>query len=297
MQKAEKQNLRDRVIKGIVLAGVSASLYAIVVNFAYVVVPREYCMSVGWSAGDALLCGISVIAAASAIWGIYLTIENAQEEFASASRLNVAPCISMIELTVKNRKFYFNEIKNRMLTEESNESEDSRSTNDNPLEISELLSEYAIFGKTIEYKTALTGEQQEKVTHADSMEARGGCYSFCPNPVAYMPLMFKNVGLGAAVNMRRGVQRVPVVDKSLYTHPRTLAVGESCFLGCYVDTSNPDVYGEYIIELSYFDVLGNEYRQCFDFAVGMEERDDGKQVPVISHSYIVESELIRKCVS
>lgn len=279
------------MITSIIAFITAAIFYAFAVFVMFDVVPDEASITVSWTAGDALVCGITAMSACAAIWGIYLTVQNSQHQFTEAYRLNVVPCITMTQLVQKNRRSYFNERMMRGLVDDEAPSRDDASASDNGYYVAEERDEYAILGEEIAFCRSLTEEQRSLVEHRDleRRDAVGGHY-YTVNPVFYLPLLFKSVGSGPAVNIRRGIQRLPLEGEKKYTEPRTLLVGEESFLGVYIDTSNEAVFGEYEIMLSFYDIIGNRYEQRFGLEIGRDgEVGDGRAY--VAHTFVVEREL------
>lgn len=288
--------MKSKVTLGIVIFAAIAVIYALLIFIMFDVVPNEASIKVSWTAGDALLCGMTVMSACAAIWGIHLTLQNSQYQFAETYRLNVVPCITMTRLVQKNQRSFFNE---RMLYDlatcvvSENGDEDAV---DSAYYVAEARDEYAILGEEIAFRRSLTEEQQSLVEHHDFEYRSGeGGHYYTVNPVRYLPLLFKSVGSGPAVNVRRGVQRLPLDGEKKYTEPRTLLVGEESFLGVYIDTSDEAVFGEYEITLSFYDIVGNQYEQKFGLSVGKDDKTDGGSA-YVSHTFVVERELVGRGV-
>ncbi|WP_290072830.1 hypothetical protein [Adlercreutzia caecimuris] len=286
--------MRRRVILGIVIFAAAAIGYASLIFIMFDVVPDEISIKVSWTAGDALLCGMTVMSACAAIWGIYLTLQNSQYQFSETYRLSVVPCVTMTQLVQKNRRSFFNERMKRDLVGDEASSYDDTNALDNSYCVAEERDEYAILGEEIIYRRSLTETQRDLVEHRDleRQDAAGGHY-YTVNPVSYLPLLFKSVGSGPAVNVRRGIQRLPLEGEKKYTEPRTLLVGEESFLGVYIDTSDEAAFGEYEITLSFYDIVGNHYEQKFGLEVGRDDEAEGGRT-YVAHTYVVERELVAR---
>lgn len=294
-EKKGRPTLRRRVVRSVGLSIAASALYALLVHFVFEVIPDDKSVVVGWSAGDALMCGVAMISACLAIWGVYLTLDNNRVQFVENSRLGVIPCISIVELVEKNKKSYFNEHRGtKTIHEGDGESMLRSSSEDASYCIVEPGQEFAILGETITYKRDLTQRQWDLAGHRDSISLVKNGFSFGPSLVKLVPIQFINIGLGAAVNFRRGIERRHNQEERRYTQPRTLKPGDACMLGIYVDMSDESVFGEYEICLSYYDVLGNEYTQTFNFSVTMEgeESPGGSMNPSISYEYLINRLLV-----
>ena len=141
----------------------------------------------------------------------------------------------------------------------------------------------------ISYQTRLSAKQ-EKLARSRNLEAKmaGGMFASVPNPVIYSPIYLKNVGKGAAVSVRVGVN--PKGSDWAGVQYWTLMPGDYFYLGLYVDTDKQAVFGEYELRVVYFDCLGCQYIQRFELKV--VSNDGGAGVPSVQMAYYGPRELL-----
>ena len=72
----------------------------------------------------------------------------------------------------------------------------------------------------------------------------------------------ENVGKGPAINTRIGFNKSSVTkNERKYIKPENLKVGDFFYINIYIQNITDSVIGEYVLEVNYFDIYGNNYSQ------------------------------------
>ena len=173
-------------------------------------------------------------------------------------RLKALPLISIIPLERFNQKY--TSLSDLFLGLSKGELPSEKGREKGEYQEIELRKEYILLGKQIEYRAWLDDEQREKVESALLRIKTGDSgYALAENPVLFHPIVLRNVGSSAAVNLRSGINRKGNAVK--LSQWKTLEPGGECYLGIYSDTSCEDVPGEYVLTIVYSDIFMRCYRQ------------------------------------
>lgn len=242
-----------------------------------------------WSAGDMLsYCG-TLVAAVVAILGVYWSLRSSRREQERQIRDEVAPFFSAVFLTQKNKRDPFIEMflgrsgqRADVDGDDKTESDQGVNCGDEGYREVDSREIYVILDGDISYKAKLDEEQAKRTQSKNlKVEMAMGVVAITPNPVIFNPIYLKNVGKGAAVSVRVGVN--PKESDWAGVQYWTLMPGDYFYLGLYVDTSKQAVFGEYELRVVYFDCLGCQYIQRFELNV--VPGDDEDAAPQVQMAY------------
>lgn len=222
-----------------------------------------------WGAGDALSFYGVMLASATTIVGVYISMEYAQRNYRLDEANRVKPYLALTH--------YKSHSKSNLLSDivASQESRDKENQNQDTHVYEEYKLErvyITITETTIEFKDKLSDAQLHRLKSGgfEWVNYVEGCRSLQEHPFVSMPFEAENVGNGAATNTmvafykkverRRGV--------SLYT----LKQGDSFYFHIFCDDANIVDGSEYEIALLYGDIIGNYYSQKYPVTFGRDAK-------------------------
>lgn len=222
-----------------------------------------------WEAGDALAFYGVMLASATTIIGVYISIEYAQRNYRIDEANRVKPYLALTHYKSHSKTNLFSNLASRQTGESVGEQVQGTS----------VYEEYrmervyiTINHTTIEYKDKLSDTQQQRLKSGgfEWINHGGGCHSLQAHTFVSMPFEVENVGNGAATNTmiafyKRGEKRNGV---SLYT----IKQGDSFYFHIFCDDANIVKGENYIIELLYGDIIGNYYSQKYPVAFNDDEK-------------------------
>lgn len=225
-----------------------------------------------WGAGDALAFYGVMLASATTIIGVYISIEYAQRNYRidEVNRVKpyfaLTPCSSQSKL---NPSALFNSGGVETNTGEKNQ-------NVFTYEEYRLKEIYIVIEQTtIAFRKRLSNAQQQRLKSGglEWCNQGGGCHTLQARTFVSMPFEAENVGNGAATNTmvafyKKGEKRKGV---SLYT----IKQGASFYFHIFCDDENIVKGNDYMIELIYGDIIGNYYSQ--KYPVAFDEDAETKQ--------------------
>jgi hypothetical protein len=224
-------------------------------------------MEATWNAGEFLQFYGMILSALLAVYGVFKTIQYTQENYRKDFVNRVLPYMALTNLEKESQ---FN-----WLT----------STHQQPIE-QNSISEYREYkldkvffilndGK-IDTFNKLNSRQNALVRNRGSLDIPdkdGRIYTVDYNLIS-IPLIIENVGNGAAVNFRVGLNRIETQEKGRrYIVPQNLKRGEKFYIHIYSENpGNTQLNcGDYILEIHYEDIYGNKYKQCYNFNLKCNE--------------------------
>lgn len=240
-----------------------ALMAMIIVHFLFRIECPVPLLVATWSSGELLGFIGSVFGAIATILAVTATIDYTEKSRQKDLVAQVLPCIVMEAPGLRNTGLADTLVG-------SNESQ-------SPETYEETLNErdFAIIaGANVKYASRLD-EQQRKNVVSPVLE-RELCQGVCglvANTTLYIPLVFKSVGIGPAVNVSLALIRAPSIDgvpKAGFptASVRQMPVGSQRYLGLYFENrDDPDIIATYQVFVRYYDILGNEYRQGFGLSI------------------------------
>lgn len=213
-----------------------------------------------WGAGDALAFYGVMLASATTIIGVYISIEYAQRNYRIDEANRVKPYLALTHYKSHSKTNLFSGFAPSQTGKVIGEQDQGTSA----YEEYRLEKVYIIINQaTIEYRDRLSDAQQQRLK-SGGFEWRnqgGGCHTLQARSFVSVPFEVENVGNGAATNTtvafyKKGEKRRGV---SLYT----IKQGDSFYFHIFCDDANIVKGHDYIIELLYGDIIGNYYSQKY----------------------------------
>ena len=240
---------------------VAAALSLVVVHFIFCVDCPIPLLVAKWSAGELIGFIGSVLGAIATIIAVTMTVDHAEKSQNKEYELQVLPCVAVEILERRNMGSALDDYgtSNYPVTERR------------PYEEVPHGKEYAVLsGDKASYSNQLSSSQQTNIETFDSAQDFGsGVTASVVNPVQYIPLVFKSIGNGPALDVSLALVRATSLEEvpngGFVTVPVTqMPVGSQRYLGVYVENRfDPLLAGDYHVVVDYFDILGNGYRQGF----------------------------------
>ncbi len=226
-----------------------------------------------WDASAMLSYYGTIVASIIAIYGIFITIQYSQKSYKDDVRDRSMPFIVIDMLKTSSYKTF----------------SQPSSTETDALHIEgyreyKLTDYYCILEKgEIVYKTGLT-KKQKKLLDDGGMRwvpcKNGGSMQVVDE--ICVPIEIENVGNGAAIRMRYGLNRKETDDKNrnylptLSLKPDTPMMFHIFSEDCSKHSKN---LGKYVLSFYYEDIYSNKYEQNFDISI---EYDEDKLAPIFS---------------
>ncbi len=173
-----------------------------------------------------------ILGAFLAAYGVYLTIKYTQVNYKEDIRQRVLPFISLNTLRSKS---YFNVFAHPL---EIRDNDELKPVEGFYREYKRNEIYFVIEGGEVFVKTNLTKEQRDLLK-------QGGCrwisdspnqFSFVDMDLVSIPLELYNVGNGAAINLRIGLN--PIATEHKYITPLMLKVGDMLYIHIYSENQN-----------------------------------------------------------
>lgn len=213
-----------------------------------------------WGAGDALAFYGVMLASATTIIGVYISIEYAQRNYRLDEANRVKPYLALTHYKSHAKSNLFSDI---IAGQEIGDKE-NQNQNTPVYEEYKLERVYITITETaIEFKNKLSNAQLHRLKSGgcEWVNHGEGCRSLQEHPFVSIPFEVENVGNGAATNTmvafyKKGEKRRGV---SLYT----IKQGDSFYFHIFCDDANIVKGNDYIIELLYGDVISNYYSQKY----------------------------------
>lgn len=218
-----------------------------------------------WGAGDALAFYGVMLASATTIIGVYISIEYAQRNYRIDEANRVKPHLALTHYKSHSKVNLFSNLAPGQTGKSIGEQDQGTSA----YEEYRLERVYIIINQaTIEYRDRLSDAQQQRLKSGgfEWCNQGGGCHTLQACSFVSVPFEVENVGNGAATNTmvafyKKGEKRRGV---SLYT----IKQGDSFYFHIFCDDANIVKGNDYIIELLYGDIIGNYYSQKYPVTFG-----------------------------
>lgn len=218
-----------------------------------------------WGAGDALAFYGVMLASATTIIGVYISIEYAQRNYRIDEANRVKPYLALTHYKSHSKANLFSNLAPGQ-TEKSIGEQDQGTSEYEEYRLERV---YIIIDQaTIEFRDRLSDAQQQRLKSGgfEWCNQGGGCHTLQARTFVSMPFEVENVGNGAATNTmvafyKKGEKRKGV---SLYT----IKQGASFYFHIFCDDANIVKGNDYIIELLYGDIIGNYYSQKYPVVFG-----------------------------
>ena len=252
-------------------------------------------METEWGAAEALSFYSVVLGAGIAACGVYLTIRDSRKSYEEDIRNRVLPFFS---ITPYLRAYSLNalhvalseyDMPNDADVSEAfqREAEKAREIMGNPdLLYKELDEFHFVFAKGKFFNKAfLTNEQKRLVSLGDTNVTKenkhtGVIETISQSPdVVFTKIAFDNVGNGAAVNFRVGLNWKNESTPQ-FTVPTTIPKDKRVFIDVFSSTNSDEDLGEFELTIHYRDIYGDKhnYRQKLTLRI---ERDEDRKKGII----------------
>lgn len=213
-----------------------------------------------WGAGDALAFYGVMLASATAIIGVYISIGYAQRNYRIDEANRVKPYLALTHYKSHSKANLFSNLAPGQTGKSIEEQDQGAST----YEEYRLERVYIIINQaTIEFRDRLSDAQQQRLKSGglEWCNQGGECHTLQARSFVSMPFEVENVGNGAATNTMVAFYKKNEKRKgvSLYT----IKQGDSFYFHIFCDDANIVKGNNYIVELLYGDIIGNYYSQKY----------------------------------
>lgn len=232
-----------------------------------------------WTAGDALNFFGTIVGAIIGILGVYVTVEFAQKNYREDLKNQILPFFSINFLTKQCISSNIFEINDSI---EVNEEDDTVCVEDYK-EFRLRKVHFILTSNDIYIRTNLNREQIELIRNNGVQKHRkkDGEIIISTTQVFSQAIELENVGKGAAINVRIGINRVETNDnEKILLMPINLKPNEFFYLNIFSENLTKHILGEYILEINYSDIYNNNYIQEYYFEISFINKDgqDGYQI-------------------
>ena len=223
-----------------------------------------------WGAGDALAFYGVMLASATTIIGVYISIEHAQRNYRIDEVNRVKPYFALTHYRSQSKL-------NPSALFNSGEVETNKGEKNQDVftyEEHRVKAIYIIIEKTtISFRERLSKAQQQRLKSGgfEWCNQGGGCHTLHARTFVSMPFEVENVGNGAATNTtvafyKKGEKQKGEKQKGVNLY--TIKQGASFYFHIFCDDANIVKGNDYIIELLYGDIIGNNYSQKYPVVFG-----------------------------
>ncbi len=230
-----------------------------------------------WAAGDVLAFYGSIVAGLLTVFGVFITICYSQKNYRDDVRKRVLPFIAIDILRTKSKRNLFCSSNETPPIESDSEKEGYTEY--------KLEDCYCVLENgSISYKPHLTKRQKKLLDDCGTrIVSRGhGSYSYVSVDEVCVPIEIENVGNGAAVGLRYGLNRITVIDdEKRFLTATSLKSGYTRMFHIFSEDcgENSPNLGTYELAVHYEDIYANKYSQ--KFIVYVEYSMDDRQ-PIVS---------------
>lgn len=216
-----------------------------------------------WGAADVLSYYGTIIAAAGAAIGVFVSIKVATKNYKEDVRARVMPFIAV---TPFERKAIVNTMallkEKEEKTKRSADIDNMHAVQYDEYKLSQIYFVITVHG--IDIKKKLDKNQQAVLEHVgNSWVTKDGVEMLQRTDFYSMPLEIENVGNGTAVNLRIGFNRVCDRNTYRFVRPMMLKQGQTVYIHIFSTADYDIVRGKYSLEFYYEDIYGNKYSQAF----------------------------------
>lgn len=283
MRKQLKKHLWSLLIVGALLLIV----IPIVINYVFKIPAFCKLLVAEWTAGDALSFYGMLVGALAAVWGIYISIEAAQDNYKDDVRNRVLPFIALSLLEVKTKSVLADDLSK---APESDEMLSLPNQKGNEyLEFKREKVFFVIEGGSVKAMNRLTEEQERRV-QTGGVEWKNTSYGKALVTVGLVsaPIEMENVGNGAANTLRIGLNP-RAIDDSDYKFITSMAfkINQKLGIHIYCENHNGSSNGYYDLDIVYEDIYGNTYRQRYDVMISDSQDEEKSYVQVATDQEMI----------
>lgn len=213
-------------------------------------------LNVHWELSDALSYYGTILSSIASIIGVYLSISAAQKNYHEDEINKVKPYLSITSY----RRSY-----NIWLFDRSQAKNSSPQVNECSSYKEYILDKvcFTIENQNIRFQKDLS-DVDKKIVESNglSLEEQGH--------YIYLSLMIENIGNGAATNMRIGFYREN--SERLGVDFYTFKVNQCAYCMIFSKDSEKNLFGNYVLDLSYGDILGHRYSQKYPLEIDKQDK-------------------------
>ena len=252
----------------------------IAINLLFKQHPSKDFLVAEWDASAALTYYGTIVAAIVAVYGVFLTIQYSQKSYREDVKNRSLPFIVIEVLKAKSHTnlFRFLDTKPENVEDEQEEYYEYK-----------LQDYYCILENgNIIYKTELTKEQQKllKDGGAKWIQSANGASCVLVDYIC-MPIEIENIGNGAAIRMRYGINKKNIPEKDRkYLSPMSLKTETPIMLHVFSEDCGEKSanLGEYVLAFYYDDIFSNRYKQEFNINIIYNKEKHAPEVNIdMSH--------------
>lgn len=275
MQKRIKNNWK----KILVISVVGLVVVPLLINFLFKMDFGIELLRAEWDAGDALSFYGVLLAALLAVYGVYLSIDYSKRIYRDDLRNQVLPFFSVYNLKTKSKR-------NWLMSDDSEDVKAETSSIEGYQEYKIKDYCYVLENGEISIFDGLSNEQKQLLDNGGFKWIKNGGVTMCvaSNHICH-PMEIENVGNGTALSFRIGFNRKDTLKKEKkYTYAIPIKTSEKIMVHIFSEDcgENSANLGDYILEMYYKDIYGNEYSQKHDINIDYSENHNS---PVISILY------------
>ena len=242
-----------------------------------------------WEAGDVLSFYGMILASVLTVYGVYLSIDYSKKNYRDDLRNQVLPFFSIYNLKTKSKRNWRFPNNSNVITGEKLSIEGYQE-----YKIKDYC--YILENGKIDIRDGLSDKQKDLLDNSGLRwlinDGSAACEAL--NPMCH-PMEMENVGNGPAISFRIGFNRknTPEIEK-MYAYPIPIKVGEKIMVHIFSEDcgKNSANLGDYILDMYYKDIYGNEYAQKHDVSI---EYSDEFESPMISILYEEKQILCSMC--
>lgn len=238
------------------------------INWAYRQPALFDCFAVDWNVEDALAFYGTILAAIATVFGVYLSILYAQENYRKDERNRIAPYLALTHIREKSKYNLFSDFG---FDRRDKQQEDAA---DEYYQEYRLDRVYIILQKDeIVFKDKLTKEQESILLHSGTVwEQNGSAFSLVAKEYISLAFDVDNVGNGAAIDFKLEFSKKDCPNPKAVSF-YTLREKDSVYFHLFSEVADDSVFGDYILKFQYYDILNNRYTQQYLFSFC---RENGK---------------------
>ena len=231
-----------------------------------------------WTAGDALSFYGSLVGATLTVFGVYLTIQYSQRNYREDIHNRVLPFLALYSLRSRSHYQMFAPNIQAQNLEQTPDYEEYR--------LKEIY--FILENGKINIRSSLSKEQKQFLIQGGLkyVSNASNSYSLCDTNFVSVPLELENVGNGAAINLRIGLNKC--TDKEpVYITPINLKQNALIYVHIFSESPAEKDFGDYNLEFHYNDIYKRHYVQKYGFTIKTEdnkimaELDFGSQQDII----------------
>jgi hypothetical protein len=247
----------------IIFLVITVIIVPLCINLAFKLHAPTAIFEATWNAGEFLQFYGTILGSILAVYGVFKTIQYTQDNYRKDFVNRVLPYMALTNLEKESKFNWFTS------TCEPPDEQDSISEY-REYKLNKIF--FIISDGKISVMNKLDKRQITLVHNRGSLDipdSNGRVYMVDYNLIS-IPLIIENVGNGAAIAFRVGLNRKDTDERNRkYIVPQNLKRGEKFYVHLY--SENPQntqlSCGDYILEIHYEDIYGNKYKQCYGFYI------------------------------